>query len=78
MKFKLLDSLHDEKTEWRCKIVKFRMDYDGVKYYKVHWRSTLLPSGNKWGARKISWRDSWEPESNISAKAIRSLNKKNN
>jgi len=75
---KIMDSLLNNKTEWRCRIVKFRVDVDGKRFFKLHWRSTKAPVGNKWGVSKISWKDTWEPEEHVSAKCIQIFWKKSN
>ena len=69
----MLDCLMDTERPWRCRIIKTRKDYDGKRFFKIHWKSTTIPAGNKWGVKKISWNDSWEPEENVAADRIRSF-----
>jgi len=70
---KMLDCLKDTDRAWRCRIIKTRKDYDGKRFFKIHWKSTTIPAGNKWGVKKISWNDSWEPEEHVADDLIRSF-----
>ena len=67
----LLECLRDAEHAWNCRIVKARRDADGALFFKLHWRSTAAPPGNKWGLRKICWNDSWEPEEHVADDLIR-------
>ena len=66
----LMDCLVDMEFEWRCRILKAKK-VDGERFFKLHWRSTPAPENNKWGVRKVCWRDSWEPKDNVPRKMRR-------
>jgi hypothetical protein len=67
----ILECLRNVDHEWKCRIIDWRTEDDGVRYFKLHWKTTKAPKGNKWGVKKISWKDSWEPEEHVSGKLVR-------